>query len=542
MTYCYAFVDWSYSFKGGGEIMFNIKPLSLLVGALVFVVSQSAMSVGFPDVPNAHFNPHHKLYPEVNSVGALFTQGKEDLWLRMRFEDVKEDRSGTALAGTGDADLLSMRAAFGFTTARWKGFYLRGEVEGAQNWNDNALNLDDDFRFPPLGPGPNPIAGNRLAEGHAIIPDNDFGEVNEAYIGWRDGTGGCPNTPGFCDGNLSFKLGRQTIIYDNHRWIGDVIWRNNNVSMNAARIDWTPIKNLGLSYSYIKKVKRLFGENSVFNEFKLDDGHLINVSYKFPGWGKLTGYGYLLDFDDNPRTPFGVLLEGTGIEPGFAPELVYDSDTWGVRWVGTHEIGDFNIQTEFEWANQDPTSDAGDRPLPSPLMPADFDDNDYYNIELGLNWGGVRVDEVGFLPVGDPSYQIRIGREVLEGNEVNAVQTPLSTVHAFNGWADVFVGAPGGSSTPNGGLIDTSISFQVLGAFQDYIGKNKIVIKYHDYEADDDDLGPDDYGEEWNFLWGKPDLFGQKNLLGAVKYADYSADDFGVDTRKFWMLLQFRYK
>ena len=68
---------------------------------------------------------------------------------------------------------------------------------------------------------------------------------------------------------------------------------------------------------------------------------------------------------------------------------------------------------------------------------ADFDDNDYYNIELGLQWGGTRVDNIGFLPVGEPTYQIRVGREVLEGNGVNALQTPLATVHAFNGWADV---------------------------------------------------------------------------------------------------------
>jgi len=52
----------------------------------------------------------------------------------------------------------------------------------------------------------------------------------------------------------------------------------------------------------------------------------------------------------------------------------------------------------------------------------------------------------------------------------------------------------------------------------------------------------DDYDDEINFLWGKPNIFGQKNLLGAIKYADYDADDFGVDTTKWWLLLQYRYK
>ncbi len=512
--------------------MVYFKPLSYLVALAVFFIAQSANAVGFPDVPNAHFTPHNKLYPEVGSLNEMFKQGGADFWIRARHEDVNEDRGGTPLAGTNDATLNSLRLQLGFTTARYHGFYLRGELEAARNFNDNALNIDDDFRVPPTP------AANRLAEGNAIIPDNDFGEVNEAYIGWRSGSGSCANSPGFCDGKTSFKLGRQTIIYDNHRWVGDVIWRNNNVSMNAFRFDNNSIKNLGISYSYVKKVKRLFGAKSIFDEWKFDDGHLINLTYTFPQIGKLTAYGYLLDFEDNRRTPFP---EGNGIAPPFVGPVSFDSDTWGARWVGTHEIGSFNLQTEFEWANQDPKEDAGESPVTGAEI-LDFDDNDYMNIELGLNWGGQRVDNVGFLPVGSPSYQIRVGHEVLEGNGVNALQTPLATVHAFNGWADVFVGGPGGSNTPVGGLEDTSITFQVLGLFGDYIGKNKIVIAYHEYEAEDSGVALDDYGDEINLLWGKPNLFGKNNLLGAIKYADYDADDFGVDVTKWWMLLQYRFK
>ena len=523
--------------------MVYFKPLSSIVAVAIFMIAQSANAVGFSDVPNAHFNAHHKLYPEVGSIGAMYTQGGEDVWLRARHEDVQEDRGGTPLAGTNDAALTSLRAQVGFTTARYHGFYLRGELEGAMKFGDQALNLDDDFRIPP---GP---VGSRLTEGHAIIPDNQFGEVNEAFIGWRSGSGACANSPGFCDGKTSFKLGRQTIIYDNHRWVGDVIWRNNNVSMNAFRFDNSSIKNLGISYSYVKKVKRLFGEESLFNEWKFDDGHLINLTYTIPEFGKLTAYGYLLDFNDNPRTP--PFQEGSGLPaaPGAVPPNVFDSDTWGARFVGTHEIGDFNLQTEFEWANQDPKGDEGEN-VAGVQVNNNLDDNDYYNIELGINWGGTRVDNVGFLPVGEPSYQIRVGHEVLEGqgDGGNALQTPLATVHAFNGWADIFVGAPGGSATPVGGIEDTSITFQVLGLFGDIIGKNKIVVAYHDYEADKAFTGAgtsgriSDYGDELNLLWGKPNMFGVKNLLGAIKYADYDADDFGVDTRKAWALLQFRYK
>lgn len=513
--------------------MVYFKPLSYLVAVAIFMITQSANAVGLENVPNAHFNAHHKLYPEVSTLGALFTEGNEDFWIRYRHEDVNEDRGGTPLAGTNSAELDSIRIQAGFTTARYKGFYGRFELEASNNLNDRSLNIGDDFRVPP------PPAVNRLNEGNAIIPDNKFGEVNEAYIGWRSGTGACANSPGFCDGKTSFKVGRQTIIYDNHRWVGDVIWRQNNVSMNAFRFDNSSIKNLGVSYSYVNKVKRLFGASSIFDEWKFDDGHLINLSYTIPQFGRFTAYGYLLDFKDNPRTPFE---EGTGVAPPFVGPVSYDSDTFGVRFVGRHEIGDsLDLLTEFEWANQDPSNDADDTPT------LDFQDNDYSNIELGLRFGGQRVDNIGFLPVGSPTYQIKVGREVLEGggDGSNALQTPLATVHAFNGWADKFVGGPGGSATPVGGLEDTSVTFQVLGLFGDIIGKNKIVVAYHDYEADTTFGGTSrisDYGDELNLLWGKPNMFGVKGLLGAIKYADYDADDFDVDTKKWWLLFQYRYK
>ena len=490
----------------------NFKPVLFIVSAVVFTLSQSAGAVGLPNMPNAHSTPHHKMLPDSDDIGTALIGGKVDLWLRYRYESVDDNYpAGHALANAERARSDSLRMAVGYTTGRFHGLYGRVEVEGNRIMGrDQALNLDDDFNVPP------PPAINRAREGHAIIPDNDFTEINEAYIGWRSPTGGCPNAPGPCNGNTSFKLGRQTVIYDNHRWVGDVIWRQNNVSMDAIRLDNTSIKNLGISYTYVNKVKRPFGGDSIFDEYKMDDAHLINVSYTFPGWGKLTGYGYLLDFKDNPRTPFP---EGTGMAPPFVGTVNFDSDTYGVRWVGKRPIGDsFTLLTEFEWANQDPTEDAIDA----------LDDNDYYNIELG-----------GAFKVAKTPVIFKVGLEVLEGNGVNAVQTPLATIHGFNGWADKFVAAPGGTTTPAGGLEDFSATLVVKGLLSSVIGKSKLVFQYHDYEADQAIGGLDDYGDEWNILFAKPFT---KKWLGLVKYADYESDGFSVDTEKFWMMLQYRFK
>ncbi len=506
--------------------MVNFKPISYLVAILIFIVAQNAYAVGLSDVPNAHSG---RYLPQSDSLTSAFIDGKASASMRLRYEEVDDNiPAASPIAGTDKAEQLTVRVAAGWTTGRFHGFYFRGEVEaGRPLGHDKALNLDEDFRVPPTP------AGNRINAGHAIIPDNEFEEVNEAYIGWRSHEGGCPNSPDPCSGTTSVKVGRQEIIYDNHRWVGNIVWRNNFQTYDAFRIDNTSIKNLSLSYSYINKVKRTFGENSIFNEWKMNDAHLINVAYTFPDFGKLTAYSYNLDFDNNSRTPFE---EGTGAAPPFVGPVIFDSETNGARWVGKYALGDsMDLLTEFEWANQDPSDDAIDA----------LDDNDYTNLEVGLRFGGTRVDGLGLMPIGEPTFIVKAGVETLEGNGTNAVQTPLATIHAFQGWADKFIGAPGGTATPVGGIEDTSASLTILGLFGSVIGKNKIVIAYHDYEADKTVNGVKDYGDELNLLWGKPNLFGKKNLLGLIKYADYEdGGDVvgGFDTEKVWLMLQYQYQ
>ncbi|MES9976198.1 MAG: hypothetical protein ABW094_18215 [Candidatus Thiodiazotropha sp.] len=484
-----------------------IKPASGLFAVSILIFSQGIGAVGLPAVSNVH---QAKVLPETGELSSAITTGKPDVWLRLRYEEVEDDiPAGSPLAGTEDADLLSLRAALGYTSARFHGFWARLELElNRRLGSDSALNVDDDLTFPP---GP---AGSRIAEGHALIPDNNFEEINEAFIGWRSATGGCPNAPGACNGHTSFKLGRQSIIYDNHRWVGNIIWRQNLQSFDAFRIDNSSISNLSFSYAYINRVNRLFGDDSPFREYEMNNSHLINVAYKLP-FGKLSGYGYLLDYDDNSRTPFP---EGVGVGPGITN---FDSDTWGLRFTGKHRLHDnLTLLTELEWANQDPSGDAA----------SNLDDNDYTNIEIG-----------GVFDVAGKPVVLKVGQEVLEGNGVNALQTPLATVHAFNGWADKFVGAPGGSATPAGGLVDTSVTLVLKGLMSSVIGPSKLVVQYHKFEADNVIGGVDDYGDEWGVLFAKPF---DKKWLGLIKFASFEdgGDGFSFDTDKIWLMGQYRMK
>lgn len=481
------------------------KSLSLLVAVTFIIATHGVGAVGLPDVSNVH---QGKVLPETGDISDAITNGKTDLLMRLRYEDVQDDiPASSPLIGTEDATLLSLRAALGFTTARFHGFWGRLEAEASTRLgSDDALNADEDLTFPP---GP---LGSRIAEGHSLIPDNNFAEFNEAFIGWRSPSGGCPNAPENCNGHTSVKLGRQTIIFNNHRWVGNIVWRQNNQSFDAVRIDNSSLKNLTLSYVYLDRVNRLFCHDSVFKDYEMNNTHLINVAYTFP-FGKLSGYGYLLDFNDNPRTPF---TEGVGAGPGITN---FDSDTWGLRFVGKHMLSDgFTLLSELEWANQKPSGDSA----------SNLDDNNYINIEIG-----------GAFKLGGIPVVLKLGQETLQGNGVNAVQTPLATVHAFNGWADKFVGAPGGSATPPGGLKDSSVNLVAKGLMSGVIGPSKLVVQYHDYTADTTVAGIKNYGDEWDLLLAKPFT---KQWLGLIKYASFKdgGDGFSYDTRKFWVMAQYK--
>ena len=477
---------------------------SCLIATTAFAVVQGAGAVGLPDVPsNVHTD---KQLGNTTSFNEALKSGTPDLVLRLRYENVSDDIPSTnSLAGTDDAEQWHLRTALGYSTMRYHGFYARVQFEaGTRIGSDKALNLDEDVTF-PAG-----LNNSRIAEGYSLIPDNEFQEINNAYIGWRSAASGCPNTPGGCNGPTTIKLGRQAIIYDNHRWVGNIVWRQNEQTYDAVRIDNTSIPNLNISYAFIDRVNRTFGEDSAFNRWEMGSSHLINVAYMFP-FGKLVGYGYLLDFKDNPKTPF---VEGTGTAGVGAAS--YDSDTWGLRFVGKHKISDaFALLSELEWARQKPTNDAG------PTLT----ENDYYNFEFG-----------GAFKVAGKPVVVKVGQEVLGSNGVNAVQTPLATFHAFNGWADKFVGAPGGTATPVGGLEDTSATVVVQGLFG-----GKLIFQYHDYQADKVVSGLKDYGTEWGVQYTRPFA---KNWLGLVKYADFNdgGDGFSFDTQKYWVSVQYAFE
>ena len=113
----------------------------------------------------------------------------------------------------------------------------------------------------------------------------------------------------------------------------------------------------------------------------------------------------------------------------------------------------------------------------------------------------------------------KLGYEVLGGGSVQAFQTPLATLHAFQGWADSFL------STPAAGIEDIYISIASM------VRGVNISLVHHQFNPE---AGGPAYGSEWDLLVKKPIA---KRYSIMLKYANYDARSFGADTEKAWLML-----
>ena len=122
----------------------------------------------------------------------------------------------------------------------------------------------------------------------------------------------------------------------------------------------------------------------------------------------------------------------------------------------------------------------------------------------------------------------RAGWEHLGGNGVHALQTPLATLHAFNGWADKFL------QTPASGLEDRYLGLGGNVGRERAGSRASWQLAWHDFRAERGSLR---YGSEWNASLTVPLA---KGLGATIKFADYRAAGFGRDTRKAWLQLDYK--
>ncbi len=355
------------------------------------------------------------------------TNGKVSAQLRYRYEWVEQE------SVVSSASASTMRTQLGYATGDYHGIgaFLQFEdvrVIGDEHYNSTINGL---IRYP-------------------VVADPESTEVNQAYFSYK----GIPGT--------TLKAGRQFLAYDNHRFIGDVGWRQNQQTYDGFTAVNTSLPGTILSYAHIVNANRVFGERSTAGDAEIK-GDWLNVSYKGLSFGSITGYAYLIE--NEPNQPFAVTASNR---------------TLGLRFDGGVKLGVPKLLYTAEYAKQSDYADG-----------AAIVDADYYFGMLGLDVTGV---------------QIKLNYEVLGGDGAYALQTPFATLHAFNGWADKFL------VTPVDGLVDKFVS--VGGSIS---GVNLLGV-YHYYDSDN--LGYE-YGQEFNALvsWKV-----NRHLTLLSKYANFQGD------------------
>ncbi|NOY53206.1 MAG: alginate export family protein [Deltaproteobacteria bacterium] len=366
-------------------------------------------------------------------LGYAIRSGKPTLNLRYRFERVDDD----AFSDKGYASTL--RTAFGYTTARWRGVAARIEFQG-------VTNVGEADKHNNKGSG---SAWNGVSNRPVIADPNQI-DFNQAYLDWKAGEG------------TRLLLGRQEILLDNVRFVGNVGWRQFHQSFDAVRLTTTKIPGIRLTYAYV------LNQNRIFADTKRMSSHLLNLRREFGKAGSLSVYGYLIDYDkpDDSRlstSTFGAYWHGgVGLTSG---------------WKGLYDL---------ELAHQ---VDTGDNP-------GNVDAN-YYRTVIGA--------EVGI-------WTFKVGYELLEGKPGDgAFSTPFATLHAWNGWADKFL------KTPADGLED--LTFTVSAKISSW----KFVGVYHKLSAD---TGGAHYGGEMDLLAAYTSPWKQVFALKAAAYNanKYSTD------------------
>ncbi len=286
---------------------------------------------------------------------------------------------------------------------------------------------------------------------------------------------------------VTLTLGRQRIDLDDQRWVGSVAWRQNEQTFDAVRGE-ARLGPLSLDGTYAIGQRTIYGADAGPRQGYGGDFVFLGASAKL-GPVNLKGFAYLLDYDE-------------------AIVFANSSQTYGARATTSLPLApEVRLNLAASYARQ---SAYGSNPVPYSA--------DYLAADAGLAIHALSL-AAGYEKLGsDAAAAAGAGR---------AVQTPMATLHKFDGWADVFL------TTPNMGLRDIHV-----GAAYKFDGVKALpglnaAVTWHNFASD---VSHFDYGDEWDASLGF--RLGKVGLL--AKYANYrrhGSQDFAtdVDTEKLWL-------
>ncbi|MFT3998380.1 MAG: alginate export family protein [Asticcacaulis sp.] len=375
--------------------------------------------------------------------------GKSKILLdsRLRTESVSQ-------AGLKDAEALTWRNRVGFETGTF------GQVKLLVEFDDVRA-LTDDYN-----------SGYNGKTAYAGVGDPEVTELNRLQLTWT------PNKA------TTVTAGRQRILIDDNRFVGNSGWRQDEMTFDALRLDVKKDK-WSATYAYIGQVNRTAGEYADWDS----DSHIATVAYTHTPAFKVQGFVYALDFDN----------------------AAYNSSlTTGLRLSGEKPLSKTTKLTYAAVVAQQ--KDYGNNPADFSLKA--------WNGEAGLNRG---------------AWTVKAAYEVNEGNGVRGFITPIGSAHNIRGWADAF--STNGNKMLPDGLNDLSLTAgythpKALGVLK----KPSLTVVWHDFRTD---RHARDVGTEWDAIVSTPLT---KNLTASVKYADFERADttMPASRTKVWVSLEYK--
>lgn len=336
--------------------------------------------------------------------------------------------------------------------------------------SEGTLAIADEYNAFPFA-----IADSQRRTAFAVVPDPMNVELNRLQVQYKSKA-------------ATLTVGRQRINLDDQRFVGSVGWRQNEQTFDAARLE-AKLGPVSIDGTYAISQRTIFGFDGGSRTAYDGQFAFLGASAKL-GLVTVKAFSYFLNFDDKEQ--IGALSTTNA-----------DTQTYGLRAVGAFTL---SPKTRLAFTG------SYARQMDWKGRPVDYS-ADYVLAEAALAHGLVGVSG---------------GYEKLGTDNGRAVQTPMATLHKFQGWADLFL------TTPAGGIEDW-----YLGASYKFVGVKALsglnaAVTFHRFESD---LGSLHYGDEWDASLGFK--LGRAAVL--LKYANYNAATFGADTRKFWLQLELAY-
>ncbi len=377
------------------------------------------------------------------------TQGDAKFSVRGRLELANQE-------GLAHSEAWTVRTWLGYATKSAHG------LSGFVQFEDVRAVRDDLFN----------AAGLNGQGRRTVVADPEDTELNQAYLAYD-----------LDSMDTRFVLGRQQIVFDDSRFIGDVVWRQNQQTYDAFRVTTHPLPELELTYAYLWDVNRIFGHDS--NRDFESDSHLVHLNYDLPGnLGKFVAFGYFLRIPNSKVT---------------------SSDTYGFRWTGSRPLDDdesFSLAHELSYAYQ---KDGRSSPLSYSTH--------YFHASATVDFEKKIAFGAGWEELGSDSGRIGFA-------------TPLATAHKFNGWADAFL------ITPTTGLEDAY--FFVSGKLPGNINGKLI---YHRFQ---EEHGGHRLGGEYNWIMTKK-INNNWSVLSKFAYFDGSTSRGLADRVRWWLQTTVRF-